>query len=58
MANVKRNGGDRTEIVVRIVVDWPDMPEDSTPEREPETERKGRFGSFIWGALIGWWLGV
>ena len=53
------DGGDGTEIVIRIVVDWPELPEGSTsaPEPDPEPERKGRLGPFLWGALIGWWLG-
>jgi hypothetical protein len=51
------DGGDGTEIVIRIVVDWPDVPEDPPDEPEPEPERKGRLGPFLWGALIGWWLG-
>ena len=48
------DGGDGTEIVVRIVVDWPDRPQDPTSEREPEPERNGGLGPFLWGALIGW----
>jgi hypothetical protein len=53
------DGGDGTEIVIRILVDWPDTPEDAIPEPEPdpEPERKSGLGPFIWGALIGWWLG-
>ena len=53
------DGGDGTEIVIRIVVDWPDTPENAIPEPEPdpEPERKGGLGPFLWGALIGWWLG-
>jgi hypothetical protein len=48
-----RDGGDGTEIVIRIVIDWPDTPENAIPE----PERKGGLGPFLWGALIGWWLG-
>ena len=53
------DGGDGTEIVIRIVVDWPELPDDSIPEPEPdpEPERKSGLGPFLWGALIGWWLG-
>jgi hypothetical protein len=53
------DGGDGTEIVIRLVVDWPELPEGSTsePDPDPEPEREGRLGPFLWGALIGWWLG-
>ena len=40
------DGGDGDEIVVRVVIDWPEIPEE--PETEPEPKR-GRLGGFLWG---------
>jgi hypothetical protein len=51
------DGGDGTEIVIRIVIDGPDAPDDGLPKPEPEPERNGRFGAFLWDAPIGWWFG-
>jgi hypothetical protein len=51
------DGGDGREIVIRIVIDGADAPDDRPPEPEPKLERRGRLGAFLWGALIGWCLG-
>jgi hypothetical protein len=48
------DGGDGGDIVIRIVIDWPETSEDPEPEPEPKS---GRASAFLWGALIGWWLG-
>ena len=45
------DGGGSDEIVIRVIHEYPE-----NEEKEPESKSSG-IAPFIYGALIGWWLG-
>ena len=49
------DGEGPTEIVVRVVFEWPDEPEEpeDAPDPEPPPKARGGWGWFWLGALLG-----